>query len=351
MVHQIVVSRRVVQVALAVAVVLLLVLAVAATRAVQMLVAGAAIALLLSTPLSWLRRVLPRRAALPVLLTSVLVAIALALYLAVPLLALQVGRLIADLPALVEAANARLAEALEALARRGLATSSTEMTIRALQEESLTRIGGMIGGLASRGVSSLQAIATLFVSVLGALFIAVYLLVDAPRLREALVRNAPDGYAEDAGALWDQAGTQLSRYLASLVVVAAVQTVVSSTILWALGVPYAIVLGTWIGATSTIPYIGTWFGGIPAIGVAALQSPLTGAAFFGLFFLSTTVIGNVITPRLQGAAVKVHPVLVLLSVIAAGEVFGIVGLFLAVPALAVGRVLLDFLRQRVRIRT
>jgi predicted PurR-regulated permease PerM len=350
-VHEIVVSRRALQVALAAFVVVLLVLAVAAPRAVQMLVAGAAIALLLSTPLGWLRRVLPRRAALPVLLASVLVAVALALYFVIPLLALQVGRLIADLPALVEAANARLAEMLDALARRGLATSSTEATIRALQQESLTRIGGMIGGLASRGVSSLQAIATLFVSVLGALFIAVYLLVDAPRLREALVRHAPDGYAEDAGALWDQAGTQLSRYLASLVVVAAVQTVVSSTILWALGVPYAIVLGTWIGATSTIPYIGTWFGGIPAIGLASLQSPLTGAAFFGLFFLSTTVIGNVITPRLQGAAVRVHPVLVLLSVIAAGEVFGIVGLFLAVPALAVGRVLLDFLRQRVRVRT
>ena len=72
---------------------------------------------------------------------------------------------------------------------------------------------------------------------------------------------------------------------------------------------------------------------------------------FLLFFLSTTAIGNVITPRLQGAAVRVHPVLVLLSVIAAGEVFGLVGLFLAVPVLAVGRVLFDFLRQRVRVTT
>ena len=351
MVHEIVVSRRTLYLALAVAAAAMIALAVAAPRAVQMLVAGAALALLLSVPLGLLQRVMPRRVAIPVLLVSVLLAIALVLDLVIPALAQQVARLIADIPVLVDAASVRASGVLDELARRGLSSTASETTLRSLQDQTLQRAGAVVAGVAGRGISSLQLLATLFVSVIGALFIAVYLLVDAPRLRAALVRHAPEGYREDASALWDEAGARLSRYLASLVTVAVVRAVVSSVILWGLGVPYAVVLGTWIGATSTIPYIGTWFGGVPAIAVATLQSPLTGLLFFGLFFLSTTAIGNVITPRLQGAAVRVHPVLVLLSVIAAGEVFGLVGMFLAVPVLAVGRVLLDFALRHVRVRT
>jgi predicted PurR-regulated permease PerM len=60
------------------------------------------------------------------------------------------------------------------------------------------------------------------------------------------------------------------------------------------------------------------------------------------------VIGNIITPRIQAEAVQVHPVLVLLSVVAAGNLFGILGVFLAVPALAVARVLLEFVTRNVR---
>jgi predicted PurR-regulated permease PerM len=61
------------------------------------------------------------------------------------------------------------------------------------------------------------------------------------------------------------------------------------------------------------------------------------------------VVGNVISPRIQGQAVRVHPMLVFFAVIAGGALFGMPGVVLAVPAMAVLRVLYDFLRVRVRV--
>jgi predicted PurR-regulated permease PerM len=61
------------------------------------------------------------------------------------------------------------------------------------------------------------------------------------------------------------------------------------------------------------------------------------------------VVGNVITPRIQASAVRVHPMLVFFAVVTGGNVFGMAGVVLAVPTMAVLRVLYDFLRVRVRV--
>ena len=58
--------------------------------------------------------------------------------------------------------------------------------------------------------------------------------------------------------------------------------------------------------------------------------------------------GNFLTPRIQGQALLVHPIVVLLAVIAGGEVAGLAGIIFAVPTLAVFRVLFDFFRARLR---
>lgn len=349
--RDLVITTRTARIAVVVGGLLLAFAALSATRATTMLVGGAALALLLSLPLARLQRVMPRRFAIPVLLLSVLLLIVLVLFFLLPALAVQISGLVVDVPAMGRELNQRLTGLFNELASRGLAPADTEAMMQRFQSDSISRLGSIAGDIASRGLVGVQMVAGMFIGVLGALFIAIYLLVDAPNMRARLVGSTPEHYRADVGDLWDAAAQQLSRYFASMVVVAIIQAVVASAFLSALGVPYAIVLGTWIGATSTIPYIGTWFGGIPAIAVASLQSPARGLTVFVLFFLSTTVIGNAITPRIQGAAVNVHPVLVLLTVIAAGEWFGLLGMFLAVPALAIGRVLFDFLRLRVRVAT
>ena len=112
--------------------------------------------------------------------------------------------------------------------------------------------------------------------------------------------------------------------------------------------PYAILLGAWVSVTALVPFLGAWIGAVPAVLLTLSVSPTTAVLTAVLFLLIQQLEGNVLTPRIQGQAVRVHPVLVFLAVIAGGELFGIAGVIFAVPAVAVLRVLFDFFRARLR---
>ena len=108
--------------------------------------------------------------------------------------------------------------------------------------------------------------------------------------------------------------------------------------------------GLWTAATGVLPYIGAWLGAIPAVIIGLFISPLTALLTAGAYLVINQIEGNILTPRIQGEAVKVHPLIVFLAVIAGGEIAGLLGAALAVPILAVLRVLVAFFAVRLYVR-
>ena len=128
-----------------------------------------------------------------------------------------------------------------------------------------------------------------------------------------------------------------------------IQGALSALALYILGVPYAVLLGAWVAVTAVIPYIGAWLGAVPAVALALSVSPTTALLTAGVFLVIQQLEGNILTPRIQGEALRVHPILIFLAVLAGGELAGIPGVIFAVPTLAVLRVLFDFFRARLRV--
>lgn len=89
------------------------------------------------------------------------------------------------------------------------------------------------------------------------------------------------------------------------------------------------------------PVFGAVLGAVPALILALFESPTTAVLTAVSFFAIQQFESSVLTPRVQGQAVRVHPILVLLAVVA-GQVAGLDGAIPAVPALAILRVILDF---------
>jgi len=171
----------------------------------------------------------------------------------------------------------------------------------------------------------------------GMLFVSVYLLSDTRKLKAAYLKVAPHRYRSDAAVLWGEFGFSLSCYVAGLFVVILVQGAVSTIALSTIGIPYPFVLGAWVSATAILPYIGAWLGAIPAVAIAAFISP-TKAALVVLAYIGIQQLeGNLLTPRIQGQALRVHPILVFLAVIIGTEIAGLTGALFAVPT-ARGRV-------------
>jgi predicted PurR-regulated permease PerM len=206
--------------------------------------------------------------------------------------------------------------------------------------------GNVLGGALGFVFGTFGFVLTLF----GVVFIGVYLLVDVRRVKAAWLRAWPHGYRRDARTLWNAFGYSLSRYLGGLALVLAIQGVVSAVGLFLLGVPYALVLGAFVSVTAVIPYLGAWLSAIPAVIVALTVSPTT-ALLTALLFLGIQQLeGNFLTPKIQGNTLHVHPILVFLAVIVGGGLGGVFGVIVAVPTLAVLRVVFDFFRVRLRTK-
>ena len=313
-------------------------------------VGGIALALVLSFPVRFLGRFLPR--GLSILLSFLLVVglfVLAALYL-VPLVAEQFAALVRAVPGIATIVERYVSDALGALQDRGLVPSDPQELVSRVRDDLVSAVrsvaGNVLGGALGFVFGTFGFVLTLF----GVVFIGVYLLVDVRRVKAAWLRAWPHGYRRDARTLWNAFGYSLSRYLGGLALVLAIQGVVSAVGLFLLGVPYALVLGAFVSVTAVIPYLGAWLSAIPAVIVALTVSPTT-ALLTALLFLGIQQLeGNFLTPKIQGNTLHVHPILVFLAVIVGGGLGGVFGVIVAVPTLAVLRVVFDFFRVRLRTK-
>ncbi len=310
-------------------------------------VGGFALALVLSFPVRWLSRLMPRGLAILGSFLLLLGLVVLALLILVPLVGRQLTALADAVPAIANTAEQTLRDTLSFFQQKGfLPSDSNQVASRVRQDltNAVQAVGGNVLGGALGVVTGTFSFALTF---FGVLFVGAYLLVDVRRFKAAYLRAAPHDYRRDFLTLWNAFGYSLSKYLGGLALVLAIQGVVSAVGLFFLGVPYALVLGVWVSVTAVIPYLGAWIGSIPAVLVALTISP-TKALLTAILFLGIQQLeGNFLTPKIQGDTLRVHPILVFLAVIIGGGLAGIAGVIVAVPSLAVLRVLFDFFRVRL----
>ncbi|MDX6380842.1 MAG: hypothetical protein QOI57_1866 [Rubrobacteraceae bacterium] len=316
-----------------------------------MLLGGFALALVISFPVRALSRFMPRGWAILVSFLTLVGLGILALGVLVPILIAQLVSFISNVPGYAANAEQLLSSLLEPLAARGLLPSTPEEFMANVGQDLLNLAQNIaqqiLGGLLGFISGTFNLVLTLF----GVLFVAVYLLVNIRDIKATYLRMMPSRRRQDARELWDAFAFSLSRYLSGLGLVAFIQGAITAVALFFLGVPYAILLGTWISITSIIPYLGAFLGAIPAVALALFESPTTALLTAFVFLLIQQLEGNILTPRIQGQTLRVPSILIFLAVIAGGEIAGLLGIIFAVPTVAVLRVLFDFFRARLRIRS
>ena len=316
---------------------------------VSLAVGGAALAVALSFPVDAFSRVMPRDAAIALTIVLAAALIALAITVFAPIIVDQLRSLVAAVPGIAQQLDARVPSVLDWLATHRLLPGSPERVLADMQQRLLVDVqqfaGRLLGGLGQ----VVSGVAGVILALLGIVLVAVSLLADARRIQAAVLRASPHRYRRDVRALWGALGQTLSRYLGGLVLSMVTEGALAAILFYLLGVPYAFLLGAWVSMTAIIPYLGAWLGYAPGVLLALAISPTRALLTVALSLANNAVVGNVISPRIQQRAVRVHPVVVFLSVITGGELFGVPGVVLAVPTMAVLRVLYDFLRARVRV--
>ena len=313
-----------------------------------MSVGGIAVALILSFPVAFFSRFMPRGLAILISFLLVVGLVVLAVLYLVPLVVEQFVALIGAVPGIASIVEQYLQDALNVLQNRGLLPTNPDQLISRIRDNLTSAAQTVAGSVLSGAFGIVYSTFGFAVTFFGVVFVGAYLLVDVRRMQAAFLRTAPHGYRQDAKTLWEAFGYSLSKYLGGLALILAIQGAVSAVGLFLLGVPYALVLGVVVSIMAVIPYLGAWISGFLAVIVALTVSPTT-ALLTALLFLGIQQLeGNFLTPKIQGDTLHVHPILVFLAVIIGGGLGGIPGVIVAVPALAVLRVLFDFFRVRLK---
>ncbi len=206
--------------------------------------------------------------------------------------------------------------------------------------DDISRLASQAGGYALAAGSGLAD----FVLVLVA---AIFLASDPATYRRGLLLMLP----ERAEAAAELALDDAARGLKGWMVGQAVSSLVVAALTWAglalLGVPAAGGLGLIAGLLDVIPMIGPIIAGIPAVLLAFTISPMTALWTLLLFLAIQQLQGNFLQPMIQKQAVDVPPAVLLFAVVAAGILFGFLGVLLAAPLTVVVYVLV----QRIYVKT
>lgn len=243
----------------------------------------------------------------------------------------QVAALGEDLPRLAENASGA-AERLASAFGVSIADLEIEERWESAQEQLLSEVGRITEFAAG-------AIHVLLIFVL-APFIALYLLIDLPRLQRAFVAHLPPQYKDEWLGLLERTGAAIGGFFRGQLVVAAIVGTLSALALWIARVPFWLPLGMLVGFFNIIPLVGPFIGGGIAVVIGAVSGGAGRAFWAALAMVIVQQIDNhLISPNVMGRAVRLHPVTIILALLAGGTLAGLFGMLLAVPATAVGKIL------------
>lgn len=197
-------------------------------------------------------------------------------------------------------------------------------------------------------VSSLGTIGSAVVTLVLALVLTFFFLKDGPRFLPWLRRWIGDGAGRHFSELSERVWKALGQYVWSQAAVALVDGVFIGLGVWLLGVPFAIPIAVLTFFGGFIPIVGAFTAGTVAVLVALVSNGLwTAVGVLAIVLVVQQLEGNVMQPILVGKTLRMHPAVVLTVVALGGTLFGIIGAFLSVPAVAVFQVIARYLQEQV----
>ena len=200
---------------------------------------------------------------------------------------------------------------------------------------------GAVQAFLNNSTQALFRIMTMSFSFVMALIISVYLILDEARLLDLIEERLPKKFLSLNRKMWHDMMASISGYFMGLFILGLILFVSGWIGLSLIKVNYAFLLSVWMGVTVIIPYLGPFIGSIPAAALALSQGVLPG--IYAIIFLTVLqfFVTSILAPKIIGSIIGVHPVLVILALIAGGELGGMVGMIVAVPLTSV---VLIFLR-------
>ena len=263
----------------------------------------------------------------------------------IPLVIDQFRLLAAAAPDLVTSVQALVLNQIASISPESEVVNSTVSNLSTMAQE---KLGIIFGSVMASAISLIDVIMLMVITPV----VAVYLLVDWDRILEKINELLPLDHASVVRSLASEIDSTLSAFVRGMIAVCLVLGIYYATALSLIGLEFGLIIGFIAGLVSFIPYVGALLGGVLAIGLALIQ--FWGdfeliALVVGVFIVGQIFEGNILTPKLVGNSVGLHPVSLILALSLFGAFFGFIGLLLAVPLAASAGVILRFFIKKYKM--
>jgi predicted PurR-regulated permease PerM len=290
---------------------------------------------------------LSRTAAVCIVFTLMTLFIVGTVLLLIPMLERQITAFIEQLPRYINYIQERMLPWIERTTGFSVEAMDPAQIMVVLREH-WQQAGGVaatvLGGISKSGLAVLGWVANLLLIPV----VTFYLLRDRDVLVARIRELLPRPIEPTVSRLASESDGVLGAFLRGQLSVMLALGTVYSIGLWMVGIDLALLIGLLAGLVSFVPYLGVFVGAAAGIIAALVQygdwfHPLMVVAVFAV---GQTLEGFVLTPWLVGDRIGLHPVAVIFAIMAGGQLFGFLGVLLALPVAAVAMVLLRYAHER-----
>jgi len=170
-----------------------------------------------------------------------------------------------------------------------------------------------------------------------------YILIDVDWFKKTFVKLIPKRKKDEIMGLMSRIDRMLGRFIRGQIIVSLFVAIAITVALLVLGIDYAFLIGLLSGIVNFIPYLGVIISLVPAIALALIYKGFWWAVLVACVLIAIQQLeGQVISPAIMGEAVGLPPLVIILAIIIGGQVMGFLGMLIAIPTVAILKVVMDY---------
>ncbi|QQZ10771.1 AI-2E family transporter [Heyndrickxia vini] len=214
-------------------------------------------------------------------------------------------------------------------------------------EQRINKFEAWLSGFLSKAINSLMKIVN-FIFILAIIpFLSFYLLKDIEKVKQTAWYFTPKRWRNQAKLMVKDADESIGGYIRGQLLVCLLVGTISTIAFWLIDIKYPVLLGLIVGITDIIPYFGPIIGAVPVAIIAATMSVKYLIYVLIIIVVLQFLEGNILSPLIVGKSLHMHPLFIILALTIGGEIGGVVGLIIAVPSLAILKVILIHVKNHI----
>lgn len=223
-------------------------------------------------------------------------------------------------------------------------------SIKGTINDLIVKVQGSLMGSLSNVISKLYGFLTSAFRLVLIIIFSFYFSVDKERFMLRVKKAIPNKHREDISYLTKNIDIALQQFIRGRMLMAIFVGLLTMIYLLVLRVDFAIIIGLITCVADIIPFIGPFLGCAPAVLFAFMDSPMKALWVLILFVIVQWVENNILAPKLIGDSTGLNPLVILISIIIGGGIFGVWGMVISVPLTSIIFILVDFIKIKYNDR-